>query len=223
MKERYIRNIPALSEEESAVISGKHAAVIGCGGLGGYIIEFLARAGFKKITVCDGDVFEISNLNRQLLSEEALIGYPKALAAKDRIGRINSGVEVIVHDCFLDEDNAREIIGGSDIVFDALDGIEVRKILAKACDEENIPYIYGAISGWSAQAAVVLPGSGFIDTLFGDGVEITDKSSLSFTPPMCASLQVSLGVKYLTGREVFPSRIYYYDLLYNELECIDML
>ncbi|MBR6646578.1 MAG: ThiF family adenylyltransferase, partial [Clostridia bacterium] len=174
-----------------------------------------------KITVCDGDVFGVSNLNRQILCTEDDLGKSKALQAADRIMSVNSGVEVGCFDEFMTNENVSEIISGCDIVFDALDDISARKILAKACERYNVPYIYGAISGWAFQAAVCLPGSGLIEKLFPEHVEITDKSVLAFTPSMCASFQVSLGLKVLLGREVEPSRVYYVDLLFSETECID--
>ena len=65
---RYSRNIPALSEAECVALQGKTVAVIGCGGLGGYLIEYLTRIGIGTIRCVDGDVFEESNLNRQLLA-----------------------------------------------------------------------------------------------------------------------------------------------------------
>ena len=70
----YTRNIPALTAEECMLLSGKQVAVIGCGGLGGYLIEYLARIGIGSIRCVDGDVFEESNLNRQLLSTPSLLG-----------------------------------------------------------------------------------------------------------------------------------------------------
>ena len=103
---------------------------------------------------------------------------------------------------------------------DALDNISSRKTLAAACAKAGIPYIYGAISGWVAQAAVSMPGDGLIELLYPEGTILRDKSVLSFTPALCASLQVSLCVKLLTGRPVETGTIYYFDLLNLELESI---
>jgi len=92
MEQRYIRNIPALTEQECSLLRTKKIAVIGCGGLGGHIIEMLSRIGIGVIRAVDGDVFEESNLNRQLLSEVPLIGTSKAAAAAERIRRVNPDV-----------------------------------------------------------------------------------------------------------------------------------
>ncbi len=220
MEARYSRNVPALTEAECNLLRTKKATVIGCGGLGGHLIELLSRVGIGAIRAVDGDVFEQSNLNRQLLSTEALLGTSKAEAAAKRICAINSGVQAEYASVFLDADNAARLIGDCDVVLDALDSISARRILAKACADAGIPYIYGAISGWVAQAAVCLPGDDLMDRLYPAGAVIRDKSVLSFTPALCASVQASLCVKLLTGRKVESGVLYYYDLLDPEFEIL---
>ena len=223
MEKRYIRNVPALSEEECALLRAKKVCVVGCGGLGGHIIEQLARIGVGEIRCVDGDHFEETNLNRQIFSEEALMGKSKAEAAAKRINAINSSVNVRALCAYLDENNANAIINGCDAVLGGLDNIPTRKILARACAEEGVPYIYGAISGWVAQAGISMPGDGLIDRLYPTDTPLKDKSVLSFTPALCASMQTALCVKLLTGREVESGVLYYYDLLDQEFERIVML
>ena len=222
MDKRYERNIPALTEEECALLRTKKIAVIGCGGLGGHLIELMARVGIGTIVAVDGDVFEESNLNRQLLSEIALLGKSKAEAAASRVTRINPGITVEAFPSFLDELNASWLISSCDAVLDALDNIPARKVLAKACSDAGIPYIYGAISGWVAQAAIAMPGKSLIEILYPEGIQLRDKSVLSFTPALCASMQAALCVKLLTGRPVETETIYYFDLLNQEFETIPM-
>lgn len=219
---RYSRNIPALSEAECVALQGKQVAVIGCGGLGGYLIEYLSRIGVGSIRCVDGDVFEESNLNRQLLSSPALLGASKAQAAANRIREINPDVRAEAFPVFLDSSNGRELIAGCDAVLDALDNIPARKMLAKACAKEDIPYIYGAISGWVAQAAICMPDADLIDRLYPEDVVIRDKSVLSFTPALCASMQASLCVKLLAGRPVETGILHYADLFYEEYTQIPM-
>ena len=223
MEARYARNLPALTEEECAILRSKRVLVVGCGGLGGHIIDQLARIGIGGIRAVDGDVFEETNLNRQLLSEVPLLGTGKAKAAADRVHRVNPDVTTESVGVFLTEENAAELLSGCDAVLDALDNIESRKILAAACAEKNLPYIYGAISGWVAQAALSMPGDMLIEALYPEGTELSDKSVLSFTPALCASLQTSLCVKYLVGRPVEAGTVYYFDLLNLEYETIPFL
>lgn len=219
---RYSRNMPALSEAECALLRTKTVAVIGCGGLGGYLIEFLARLGIGSIRCVDGDTFQESNLNRQLLSTVSLLGVNKAEAAADRVKAINPDVQVTAIPVFMDADNAKDLIKDCDAVFDGLDNIHSRRILAQACRAEKIPYIYGAIAGWVAQAAVFMPEDNWIEKLYPEDVVIKDKSALSFIPALCAAMQVSLCTKVLTGRAVQTGKLHYADLLYEEYEHFPM-
>lgn len=222
MEVRYARNIPALTEAECLALRSKRILVAGCGGLGGHIIDQLSRIGVGYLRVVDGDVFEDSNLNRQLLSSVPLLGVSKAKAAREHIARVNPEIVADAVECFLTEDNVKDLIADCDVVMDALDNIPSRKILASACSDAGIPYIYGAISGWVAQAAVSMPGDNLVQTLYPEGTVLRDKSVLSFTPALCASLQVSLCVKLLTGRPVETGTVYYFDLLNQEFERIPM-
>ena len=188
MERRYERNIPALSDQECRLLRSKRVAVIGCGGIGGYLIELLARIGVGYIRAVDGDVFEESNFNRQLLSEQPLMGRPKARAAEARVQRINPRIEVEPVSAYLDSGNAKEIVSGCELVLDGLDNIASRRILAAACTEVGVPYIHGAISGWVAQVGVSMPGDGLIDVLYPENVSFRDRSVLSFAPPLCASV-----------------------------------
>ena len=223
MEPRYERNLPALTEEACQILRKKRVLVVGCGGLGGHIIDQLARIGVGFLRVVDGDVFEASNLNRQLLSSVPLLGISKAKAAADHIARVNPDVAVETAEAFLSGSNAESLLENCDIVMDALDNIPSRRILAAACEKANIPYIYGAIQGWVAQAAISMPGDQLIDKLYPEEIEITDKSVLSFTPALCASMQTALCVKWLLGRSVETGTIYYFDLLNQEFETIPMV
>ena len=223
MEPRYERNIPALTEAECALLRRKRVLVVGCGGLGGHIIDQLSRIGIGTVRVVDGDVFEASNLNRQLLSKVDLLGISKVKAAAGHIAGVNPDVSVEAVEAFLTEDNAAQLLADCDIVLDALDNIPSRRILAAACEKANIPYVYGAIQGWVAQAAVSMPGDRLLDRLYPEEIEIRDKSVLSFTPALCASMQTALCVKLLTGRAVETGEIYYFDLLNQEFETIPMV
>lgn len=223
MDGRYARNIPALTRAECEALRQKRILVVGCGGLGGHIIDQLARIGVGFLRVVDGDVFEASNLNRQLLSAVPLLGVSKAKAAADHIARVNPDITVDAAETFLTNNNVSELLESCDIVIDALDNIPSRRILSAACERANIPYIYGAIQGWVAQAAISMPGDRLIDTLYPEEIEIRDKSVLSFTPSLCASMQVSLCIKLLLGKRVETGTIYYFDLLNQEFETIPMV
>ena len=223
MEQRYIRNVPALSEEECALLHSRRVLVAGCGGLGGNLINMLSRVGVGNLRIVDGDVFEATNLNRQLFSEVPILGTNKARAAAERIARINPDITVETIETFITEENAVELIRGCDVVLDALDNVDGRRVLAAACKKVGVPFVYGAISGWVAQSAISMPGDDLIEKLYPEDVVVRDKSVLSFTPALCASMQAALCVKLLTGRSVETGKIYYFDLLNHEFETIQMV
>ena len=223
MERRYIRNVPAITEAECALLHAKRVLIVGCGGLGGNLINLLSRVGVGNLRIVDGDVFEATNLNRQLFSEIPVLGINKARAAAERIQHINPDVVVEPVEAFLTEENAVKLIRGCDAVLDALDNVDGRRVLSAACKEAGVPLVYGAIAGWVAQAAISMPGDGLIEKLYPEDVLIRDKSVLSFTPALCASMQAALCVKLLTGRNVETGKIYYMDLLNQEFETIPMV
>jgi len=224
---RYEKNIGTIGTEGQIKLSESCAAVIGCGGLGGWIIELLARAGLGKLVVVDGDVFSESNLNRQVLCTENNIGQNKSEAAVQRVAVVNSEVKVKSFPCFLSEDNANEILAGCDIVFDALDNLKSRIILCRAASALNIPVIHGAIAGWFGQVSVIMPDSKILPDIWENQNEKGIEAKLGnppFTPSMTASLQVCEGIKYLVGKTANLScdSLLYLDLLENRLDSIKL-
>ena len=137
----------ALSEAECLSLKDKTVCVVGCGGLGGYVISALARIGVGRIDVVDSDCFEETNLNRQIFSRENNLGQPKAKVIADEVGKINSEVKVEAFQVKLEEANASEIISGADVVIDCLDNFEARFWLGHTANKLGIPCIYGAIAG----------------------------------------------------------------------------
>lgn len=199
--EKWKRNIPAITEAEQQRLHEARVCVAGCGALGEYILEYLARVGVGHFTVIDGDRFEFSNLNRQLLSDHDTIGQLKVLIAEQHILRIAPEAEVQAEPVFLTAGNASQLLSGADLVMDALDTGESRVVLAEACRQLSLPLIHGAVQGWSAQVTVCMPGDKAME-LFYLGKDTTQENScLSFTPALCAAVQCAEAVKLLTGRE----------------------
>lgn len=219
---RYERNHPAISESEQEKLSESRVFVAGCGGLGGYILEFLVRIGIGNITACDGDTFAPSNLNRQLLSTESLMGVSKAKAAEMRAAEINPRVTVKAKECFITEENVSELIAGHDLVIDALDSGNARHILAEEAKKQGIPMVSGAISGWFGRVFIVMPEDEIPDYLW-IGTEGASRGNLGFTAACVASLQASESVKLLTGRgEKLCGRMLELDLKTAEFEEIPL-
>ena len=202
IKERHIRNIPALSAEDMGKLNKSRILVAGCGGLGGSVIEFLARLGIGSLTVADGDVFTESNLNRRLLCTPDVLGKYKALTAAERIKRIDPSIKVIPVCEPLTKENAPAFMADADLVIDCLDNIESRLMLEDAASEAGLFIVHGAVRGWDLQTMLVPPSSGLLRKLYAGSDEDTEKTSLSFTPAACAALEVSLAVRYLCGHDV---------------------
>lgn len=201
MADRYERQRELLGPGGQETLETKRVLIVGCGGLGGFLLEFMARLGVGHITAVDGDVFDESNLNRQLLSSEAQLGCSKALAAARRAETINSAVTVQPVEAFFTEENADELVSGQDLVLDALDNVAARLLLEDACTRHGVPLVHGAIEGWMAQIAVIRPGSGTLRALYGHaGRGRSSKASLPFTPALCASIQAAEALKLLLGQ-----------------------
>ena len=225
MLARYSRNIATLSIEENESLSQRKVCVIGCGGLGGYIIEMLGRLGIGYITAVDGDVFEESNLNRQILSNIEVLGTKKAIAAKERMLKVNPFVKVDAITERLTQVNGKQLLSGADVVVDALDNIESRLILEALCEELNIPLVHGAIAGWYGQVSTILPGDKLLSRFYAakdlQGAE-KKYGNPSFTPAMVASIQVSEVLKLLIGRgELLSKKMLLIDLLRQEYDVIE--
>lgn len=206
-----------LSQEENKKLNNNKVCVIGCGGLGGYIIEMLGRLGVGTITAVDGDVFEETNLNRQLLSNEDTLGKGKAESAKERMALVNPLIQVKVISYRLTKENSEEILKGHDVIIDALDSIETRFILQETAEKLRIPLVHGAIAGWYGQVTTIFPGDNTLDKIYSKkdmkGAE-QELGNPSFTPALVASIQVSEALKILIGRgELLRKKILFINTL----------
>lgn len=215
MDKRYIKNMNMLSEEENSNLRNFKVCVIGCGGLGGFIIEMLGRLGIGHITAIDGDVFDETNLNRQLLSNCENLGKSKALVAKERMNLVNPDIKVYPVTERIAENNGLEILEGHDVIVDAVDSIQTRFLIKNLASRLGIPMVHGAIAGWYGQVSTIFPEDNTLEKIYprkhNHGVE-KELGNPSFTPALVASIQVSEILKVLIGRG---------DLLRNKILHID--
>ena len=226
MENRYHKNMNMLSEAEIEKLKGCRACVVGCGGLGGYILEMLGRLGVGNISAVDGDVFDETNLNRQLLSDTCSIGKSKAEAAKTRMQLVNPLIKVMSVPQRITPENGEEILGGHDVIVDAVDNIDTRLLLQEIALKLEIPLIHGAIAGWFGQVTTILPGDRTLDILYtrsgSKGIE-KDLGNPSFTPALVAAVEVSEVLKLLIGRgKLLRKKILYIDLLEQEYTVVDL-
>lgn len=217
-----------LSKEENNRLKRFKVCVVGCGGLGGYVIEMLGRIGIGSITAVDGDVFVESNLNRQILSSTETLGIGKALMAQLRMKKVNPLVEVNIVPEMLTEENSLKILKNHNVVVDALDSIPARLMLQESCKKLNIPMIHGAIAGWYGQVTTIFPGDDTLNKIYDrdkgeeKGIE-KEMGNPSFTPALTASIEVSEVIKLLIGRgELLRKKILFIDLLSCEYDIVPL-
>lgn len=215
MEHRYEKNT-IFRPQDQEILGACTAAVIGCGGLGGYLAEMLARLGIGHLILCDGDVFDETNLNRQLMCTEKNLGQNKAEASKLRLSEINSSTEVAAVSSFLDGDNGPEMLENCDIVLDGLDCAADKLMLQEICSKLEIPLIHGAADGWFGQIAAIYPGENLLTELYSSEPE--EMSCPSFTPAVIAGMMVSETVKVLLGcGEKLQRKVRFIDLLNGDI------
>jgi molybdopterin/thiamine biosynthesis adenylyltransferase len=201
---RYQRNRQMITCRQQLQLFSSVVAVIGCGGLGGYIIEELARLGVGHIIAIDPDVFDETNLNRQLFASLSAIGRAKVVVAAERVAQINPAITLDARGEAFSAIAGERLLKKAHLAVDALDNISVRLELAAACREAKIPLIHGAIAGWYGQVTTQFPGERTMESLYqgdspGRGIE-KELGNPSFTPAVIASLEVAEVCKVLLGK-----------------------
>lgn len=155
-RERFARHlpIPELGELAQRRLRAAKVCVVGAGGLGSPALLYLAAAGVGTLGVVDADSVELVNLQRQVLHATGGIGVAKADSAAARLAELDPGVRVVPHVVRLTADNATEILGGYDLVLDAVDNYLTRYVISDACAELGIPVVWGAVLVTRAQVSV---------------------------------------------------------------------
>ena len=202
---RYLCSFGTVGWEGQIRLLRSTAAVVGLGGLGGTVLEGLARMGVGRLIVIDGDVFVDHNLNRQILCSEEDVGLLKAEVARARVAQINAAVEIIAHSEEVTEDNLSRLLGEAEVVVDALDRLPTRLMLQEAAQAMGIPMVHGAIAGYLGQAMTIFPGDQGLQALYSggsvpqQGVEV-QLGCPAATPMMVAAWQVQEVIKILLGQ-----------------------
>lgn len=220
-EERYKANLGAFSAVELDKIAEKSVCIVGCGGLGGYVCNALARFKIGSLTVVDGDVFAESNLNRQLFAAEDTLEKSKAAVCAEALLRVNSALKITAVSAMLSDENAQEILSGHDLVMDCLDNPESRLVLEKNCNRLDIPFIHGAVDGFAGQVAVVLPGDDLMKKLYStDDAYAPSAGSPVFTVQAVSALQCSEALKLLAGRGHLHGELLHINLEDNAFQII---
>jgi len=213
--ERHSRSVlfPGIGREGQERIARFSIAFVGAGAVGAAAAETAVRAGFARLTIVDRDVVEPSNLARQFLydAEDAARIAPKADAAAARLHEIDPSIPVRAVVADLDASNAREYLGGHDVLFDGSDNFETRLLVSDAARALGLPSVYAACVGAEGRVAVSVPGRTpclrcFLEELppAGSGPTCDTVGVVPTLPPLVASLAMTEVLRLACGND--PSR-----------------
>jgi len=176
---RYSRHIllPELGVDAQQRFGASHALIVGVGGLGNPVAQFLAAAGVGTLTLVDADNVDLTNLQRQILFDTAAVGRPKVEAARTRIAAVNPEVRVVVVPQRVGSAEVEPLAAGADVVVDCSDNFATRHAVNRASVAAGKPLVSGAAIRFDGQVAVFDPrdaGNPCYHCLFGEGDEFEE-------------------------------------------------
>lgn len=223
---RYSRHIDLLGEPKFGILRNASVMVAGAGGLGCTVLTLLARMGVGTIHFFEFAEIDLPDLNRQILYDSDDLGARKSKIALDNLKKMNPSVEIIAHDEKITE---KTVIPKVDLVFDCLDNFTSRYILDDLIFPKGIAMVHAGVGHYFGQLTVIIPGK--TDCLRRiisvDATKFDANIEKMIYPPVVtimASLQVSEGIKYLTGDfdHLFFGKMLIIDLWSNTFEVIEI-
>ena len=188
-------------------LKNSKACIVGLGGLGSPAALQLAAMGVGHLRLVDYDIVEISNLQRQILYSTSFLWYPKAEAAAKRLRELNPFIETEPLPLSLNEDNAEDIIRGTDVVIDGLDSMKPRYALNRACQKLGVPYVFAAAITTFGNASTIVPGRTACLECFQGNLDddLLPKCAVVGVHPsilgIMASVEVSEATRIIMGQE----------------------
>jgi len=232
--DRYIRQMrfPPLGEEGQRRLASARALVCGCGALGSVIANTLVRAGVGAVRIVDRDFVELSNLARQALFDEAdaAAGLPKAVAAAEKLRRINSSVEIEPVVADVNHTNIERFCDGVDVILDGTDNFETRFLINDVAVKNRLPWIYGGCLGTEGQTMTIIPGETpclgcLMETCPKPGSTPTCDAAGILGPivGVIASIEAIEAIKILSGnRQAISLQLTIVDLWQNRIKQVDV-
>lgn len=205
--QRYSRHIilQEVGAEGQEKISNGKVLIVGAGGLGSPAALYLAAAGVGTIGIIDGDIVDLSNLQRQIIHFTQDVNRPKVLSAKEKMNQLNPDVNVITYHELLTSSNAVEIIRDYDFVVDGTDNFPVKFLINDACVLAGKPFSHGGILRFEGQTITVVPGTACYRCIFhepppADAVPTCSQAGvLGAIAGILGTIQATEALKYLTG------------------------
>lgn len=206
-RERYARHLllPELGVGGQERLKAATIAVVGAGGLGCPALQYLAAAGVGKLRVIDSDTIERSNLQRQVLYDDASVGQPKAVVAAARLRALNPSITVEAHAVRLTATNAAELLDGCDLIVNGADNFPTRYLVSDASVLLGIPHVHGAIHRFEGEVSVFLPAGPCYRCLHpnppapGSVPSCAEAGVLGVLPGIVGTLQATEALKLLLG------------------------
>jgi adenylyltransferase/sulfurtransferase len=205
--------------------------VLGAGGLGAPIIQYLAAAGVGTLGIADDDVVELSNLQRQVIHGDDDVGRSKVESATEFVNDLNPDVSVRQHAFRVEPDNIEELIDGYDFVVDGTDNFRTRYLVNDACTLADIPFSHGSIFKFEGQVTTFAggedspcyrcmfpsaPPEGMVPNCATAGV-------LGVLPGTVGCIQATETVKYVLGKgDLLDGRMVFYDAMHMEFDTVEI-
>ena len=199
---RYQRQmlLPGWGDAGQEVLKSACAFIAGAGGLGSPVALYLAAAGVGELRICDSDVIEVSNLNRQILHPEERLGVSKAISAGQTLRAQNASITIQTFAEHLDETTIERIAGSPDIVLDCLDNFETRYLLNRFCIARGIPLVHAAVWGFTGQATFLhSPETPCLRCIVPSAPSKSVFPIVGATAGLVGCLQAAEALKYLAG------------------------
>ena len=203
-RSRYARQLllPEIDEAGQEKLKAGRVLLIGAGGLGSPVAMYLAAAGVGTIGLCDFDVVELSNLNRQVLHSTSRVGTPKIASAKAMLADLNPEVTIHTHEGLVTEENIHGLIANYDFVLDCTDNFAAKFMINDSCTAAKKPFCHAGIMGFSGQLMTWLPGKGLpcFRCVFRQPPKgPQNKAVLGVAAGLAGVLQAMEAIKFLTG------------------------
>lgn len=225
---RYIRQtiLKEFGADGQRKLAKSKVLVVGAGGLGVPVLSYLNAMGVGTLGLVDADVVSLSNLHRQVLYTDAMVGSLKVEAAAEQLQKQNPETELKIYPTFLNVSNALEIIGGYDVVVDATDNFPTRYLINDACVLLKKPFVYGALHGFEGQVSVFNYQNGptyrclFPKMPAADAIpDCNENGVLGILPGIVGNLQALETVKLICGLgDVLSGTLLLYDALKQRMQ-----
>lgn len=221
--------MPEIGMEGQLRLQGSHVLVIGAGGLGCPVLQYLTAAGVGNIGIADFDSVQASNLQRQVLYGYSYIGKKKAIAASERLKDLNPHCKFNLHLEGVTYENALDLISKYDVVVDCTDNFSTRYLINDTCVLTNKPLVYGAIHRMEGQVSVFNYQEGptyrclYADSPTDNGFSCSEIGVLGALPGIIGTLQAIEVIKIITNAgDVLSGKVLLYDAKHNSFQTIKL-